>query len=150
MISQCAKISPNLGFQFCRLVVIERPNNLVLLGRDHFLPPRWVMSEKNIPSSFVENFTADCFFANQKLDSAELKIDGIVMQNEGIKQGGLWPFLLRERSSTASGRILHLPPTICQPGQKPSNYFSDPAPPCQTDSAFWKFISSYHCFNLSQ
>ena len=50
------------------------------------------------------------------------------MQNEGIKQGGLWPFLLRERSSMASGRILHLASTICQLGQKPSNYFSDPAP----------------------
>ena len=150
MISQCAKISPNLGFQFCRLVVIERPNNLVLLGRDHFLPlGEWCRKKKH-SFQFCWKFTADWFFANQKLDSAELKIDGIVMQNEGIKQGGLWPFLLRERSSMASGRILHLASTICQLDQKPSNYFSDPAPPCQTDSAFRKFISSYHCFNLSQ
>ena len=74
MISQCAAISSNLGFQFCQLVVIEWPGNLVLqqLGRQHFL-----MSQKH---SVPENV------ASQKIDSAESPIDGIVMQNEGIKQ----------------------------------------------------------------
>ena len=87
MISQCAQISPNLGFQFCRLVVIELP---LILGRDHFLPLLWVMSEGEIfLLPVLLKIYCRLFFANQKLDSAESEIDGIVMQNKGIKQRGV-------------------------------------------------------------
>ena len=139
MISQCAAISSNLGFQFCQLVVIEWPGNLVLqqLGRQHFL-----MSQKH---SVPENV------ASQKIDSAESKIDGIEMQNEGIKQEEV--MALFAGGAVVNGKWAHTSPPnqpICQLSPKTIQLFPRPGPPCQADPAFWKFISSYHCFNLSQ
>ena len=72
-------ISSNLGFQFCQLVVIEWPGNLVVqLGREHFL-----MSQKH-SNKFWKSLPA-----RKLILSAESTIDGIAMQNEGIKQEGV-------------------------------------------------------------
>ena len=140
MISQCAAISSNLGFQFCQLVVIEWPGNLVLqLGRQHFL-----MSQKH---SVPENV------ASQKIDSAESKIDGIEMQNEGIKQEEVMAlFCWRSGRQWQVGTYFTFPTSpfvSLSKSQKPSNYLPHRAP-CQADSVFWKFIPSYHRFKLSQ
>ena len=140
MISQCAAISSNLGFQFCQLVVIEWPGNLVVqLGREHFL-----MSQKH------SNKFWKLLPARKLILSAESTIDGIAMQNEGIKQEGV--MALFAEGAVVNGKWAHTspsPPTHLSKSQKPSNYFPHRAP-CQADSVFWKFIPSYHRFNLSQ
>ena len=123
MISQCAAISSNLGFQFCQLVVIEWPGNLVLqqLGRQHFL-----MSQKH---SVPENV------ASQKIDSAESKIDGIEMQNEGIKQEEVMAlFCWRSGRQWQMATYFTFSNPFVRSRQKPSNYFAHRAP-CQADSA---------------
>ena len=90
------------------------------------------------------------FFANQKLDSAESEIDGIVMQNKGIKQRGV--MALFAEGAVVNGKWADTSPCSNHLSARPKTIqlFLTPDPPCQTDSAFWKFISSYQRFNLSQ
>ena len=119
MISQCAAISSNLGFQFCQLVVIEWPGNLVVqLGREHFL-----MSQKH-SNSFWKSLPA-----RKLILSSESTIDGIAMQNEGIKQEGV--MALFAEGAVVNGKWAHTSPPnqpICQLSPKTIQLFPRPGP----------------------
>ena len=92
-------ISSNLGFQFCQLVVIEWPGNLVVqLGREHFL-----MSQKH------SNKFWKLLPARKLILSAESTIDGIAMQNEGIKQEGV--MALFAGGAVVNGKWAHTSPS---------------------------------------